>query len=160
MVTYLDRQGHLRDYVGTLGAVGWCQTLLGDHVRALAVCREAVGLHRELGDQLGEAAAWESLGDARHHLGQHQQAVASYRRSARLYAGLGEHYYHAEALARIGSACQAAGDRPAARGAWQQALAVLEDHHLADAGELRARLTAFIRSAGGVARSREAELDP
>ena len=124
-----------------LGAVGWCQTLLGDHMRALAVCQEAVGLHRELGDKLGEAAAWESLGDARHHLGQHQQAVACFRRSARLYAGLGEHYYNAEALTRIGDACQAAGNLPAARDAWQRALAILEDHHLPNTAELRAKLT-------------------
>ena len=123
-----------------LGAVGWCGTLLGDHARALAVCHEAVGLHRELGDKLGEAAAWESLGDAHHHLGQHHKAVACFRRSVLLYAGLGEHYYNAEALSRIGDSYQAVGDLHAARDAWQQALAILEDHHLPNTAELRAKL--------------------
>jgi tetratricopeptide (TPR) repeat protein len=143
-----------------LGAVGWCDTLLGDHARALVVCQEAVGLHRELGDNLGEAAAWESLGDARHHLGQHHEAVASFRRSAALYAGLGEHYYNAEALTRLGDSCQAAGDPHAARDAWQEALAVLEDHHLPNTAELRAKLMDVGRAAAGAeARGRSVRLD-
>ena len=124
-----------------LGAIGWCYTLLGDHMQALTICEEAVGLHRELGDQLGEAAAWDSLGDARHHLGQHREAVACLRRSAGLYSGLGEHYYQAEVLTRVGDICQAAGRRPAARSAWQQALTILTDNHLPDSAGLLAKLS-------------------
>ncbi len=125
-----------------LGAIGWCYTLLGDPAGALPVCQEAVGLHRELGDPLGEAAAWESLGDARRDLGQHQEAVACpatlFRRA--VAAGLGEHYYHAEALTRMGDTYQSAGQVPSARAAWQQALAILTDNHLPDSAGLGARL--------------------
>lgn len=51
--------------------------------------------------------------------------------SRRMLAGL---------LADYGEACQAAGDLPAARQAWQQALQILSDLGLPDNRRIRARL--------------------
>jgi len=77
-----------------------------------------------------------------------------------LYAGLGEHFYNAEALTRIGDTYRAAGDLPAALDAWQQALAILEYHHLPTARELRAKLIAVGSSAATAeARARSVRLD-
>jgi len=53
----------------------------------------------------------------------------------------------AETLTYAGDAHHAAGDRPAARDAWQEALRVLEGMHHPDADELRAKLQALATGA-------------
>ena len=45
--------------------------------------------HRELGDQYGAAAAWDSLGYARSHLGDYAEAVTCYREAVEWVASAG-----------------------------------------------------------------------
>jgi tetratricopeptide (TPR) repeat protein len=108
------------------------------------MCQQALDLHRELGDELGEAAAWESLGDAHHRLGHYQEAVTSFRRSTVLYSELGEHYYHAEAMTRMGDAHEAVGNLQAAYDAWQQAATTLAQLGHPDVEEVRAKLAQIV----------------
>jgi tetratricopeptide (TPR) repeat protein len=80
------------------------------------------------------------LGYTFHRLGRYDQAIASYRQSLTLSRRLGERYYETETLIHLGDACRAAGDGPAARQAWRQALAVLDGDRHPDARRVRARL--------------------
>ncbi|WP_159026248.1 tetratricopeptide repeat protein, partial [Streptomyces stelliscabiei] len=54
-----------------LNSVGWCHILLGQYEQALAPCREALALQRELGDDTNAAHSCDSIGHAHHHLGQY-----------------------------------------------------------------------------------------
>ena len=53
-----------------------------------------------------------------------------------------DRYNESRALADLGDACQAAGDVPAARRAWRDALAILDDLDHPDGDPLRTKLTA------------------
>ena len=107
---------------------------------ALGCCQQALGLHRELGNALGEAHTWDYTGYVRDHLGQHDDAVDCYRRALGLLLQVSDRSEQAGVLTRLGDAHRALGDRAAAREAWQQALAVLDDLHDPDAAEVESRL--------------------
>jgi tetratricopeptide (TPR) repeat protein len=103
-------------------------------------CREALTLCQQLGDRIGEADSWDSLGQASYQLGQYDEAAASYDRALSIFRELGQRYREAEALEHLGDTRQASGDRPGARHARQQALRVLEDLQRPDADLVRAKL--------------------
>ncbi|HEX3924501.1 MAG TPA: BTAD domain-containing putative transcriptional regulator [Streptosporangiaceae bacterium] len=134
--------GHRGGQARALNAVGWYSALLGDHCRALAYCEEAISLLRDLGDRAGEADTWDSLGYAHHQLGHHAEAVACYTRAVDPYRDLGDRSSQALALIHIGETHHAAGNSRAARDAWQQALAVLDELRSpgSDTRKLRAKL--------------------
>ncbi len=123
-----------------LNIVGWYHAQLSDHERAVAFCEQAVQLCREIDDRLGEAAAWDSLGYAHRHLGHHRLALACSARAIDLTEQLGERYRRAGALGNAGDTHLAAGDLHAARQAWQEALAILDDLHHPDAKSVRGKL--------------------
>ena len=57
-----------------------------------------------------------------------------------MFTRLGHQYFAAESLADLGNAQDAAGDRDAARRAWQHALAIFDDLRHPRAEEIRTRL--------------------
>ena len=57
-----------------------------------------------------------------------------------MFRDLGNRYEEAETLIRIGDTSLAASRPAAAFSTWQQALAILEDLHLAEAEEVHAKL--------------------
>jgi DNA-binding SARP family transcriptional activator len=136
-----EQAGHTRGQANALNAIGWLHAMLGDYRQAVDHCRQALVLHRELGNRRGEAATLDSLGYAYHHLGQHGESVACYLRSLRLFRELTDRSNEAEILTHLGDAYGAAGNPGQAREAWQQALAILDDLHHPDAGQVRAKLT-------------------
>jgi tetratricopeptide (TPR) repeat protein len=123
-----------------LNAVGWLHSRLGDHRQALVYCRQAIDLHKELDYPLLEAATWDSLGYAHHHLGDHAESAACYQRALDLRREIGDRWGQTEILRHIGEAHLAAGHPEEARAAWEEALAILDDLHHPDAGQLRAKL--------------------
>jgi hypothetical protein len=50
----------------SLNSVGWCYAMLGEYTQRLTYCRQALTVHRQLGDRYGEADTWPSLGFAHH----------------------------------------------------------------------------------------------
>jgi DNA-binding SARP family transcriptional activator len=133
--------GHRAGQADALNSAGFTLSHLGDHQRALTHCQEAVDLHRAVGNRHGEALTWDSVGYARHQLGHHPQAVACFRQALTLYRQLGgDRYRQTVVLTHLGDTHQAAGRPPAAREAWRQALAILDDLHHPDAGLVRAKL--------------------
>jgi len=124
---------------------GRCLTELGEHQQALSCSVEAIAMHRELGelaDKYGEAETLRSLGDTYYHLGSHPQAISYHHQALELNRQLGDHYTEADTLTRLGDAYQAADEPDAARDAWLQAVAILDDLHHPEAAQVRARLRA------------------
>jgi tetratricopeptide (TPR) repeat protein/DNA-binding XRE family transcriptional regulator len=135
--------GHHTGQARALNTVGWYRSLLGMHTEALTYCQQALDLHRELGNHDGEADAWDSLGHAHHHLGHPIDAIACYRQALGLFQKLGDRRQQADILGRLGDSHHAASDHAAARDAWNQALAILNDLHHPDADKARARLASL-----------------
>ncbi|MFD0304076.1 BTAD domain-containing putative transcriptional regulator [Streptomyces sp. NPDC127119] len=124
-----------------LNAVGWHHVLLGQHRQALDHCREALSMCLALGDHLNAAHTWDSMGHAHHHLGQYADAVTAFEHALDLYRRQGDlPWFIAGTLTRLGDTHRGAGDPDAARAAWTEALAIMDDLGHADAESLRDRL--------------------
>ncbi|HEX6522024.1 MAG TPA: tetratricopeptide repeat protein [Streptosporangiaceae bacterium] len=122
---------------------GRCLTHLGEYQQALGCALEAIAINRQLGelaDKYVEAETLKTLGHTYHYLGSHTQAIAYHRQALKLNRQLGDHYTEADTLTRLGDTCEAAGEPDAARDAWRQALAILDDLQHPDATQVRARL--------------------
>ncbi|MGE5292555.1 MAG: tetratricopeptide repeat protein [Micromonosporaceae bacterium] len=102
--------------------------------------RAGAGPAARSGDHHSEAPAWDTLGYVHRGLGHHTEAAECYRRAVDLFDRLGHRYHKAETLTYAGDAYQTAGDQDAARDAWQQALAILDDLRHPDAAQVRASL--------------------
>jgi DNA-binding SARP family transcriptional activator/tetratricopeptide (TPR) repeat protein len=139
--------GHRSGEASALNTVGWCHAHLGAHHRALQDCQQALTLHRELGNRVGEANVLDSLGYIHLHLGHHAEAIACYKQAFEVHGDAGDLRDSATILIHLGEAHQAAADLIAARGTWQQALAILDDLQHPDAREVKSKLDA-LRPAG------------
>src|SRR6185437_3496221 len=64
-----------------LNNVGWCQIMAGDPQTALPLLEAALSLHRDHGDEIGQALTWDSIGYARHLLGNQAEAISCYQRA-------------------------------------------------------------------------------
>ena len=138
--------GHRAGQARALNAAGWHLALDGDHHQALAYCQQALALQRQLGDRLDEAGTWDSIGYIHHQLGQHAQAARCFQQALRLLARNNERHRTAVILGHLGDNFHSAGDVPAARDAWTEALAILDDIRHPDAGAIRAKLAPGTRT--------------
>jgi len=138
-----DRQGE----AVALNHVGWALGLLGEYGQALVHCQQALVILVTVGDRHNTASTLDSLGYAHRHLGHHGQAAACYRRAVDLFAELGSRYKRAVSLGNAGDAHYAAGDLLAARDAWQESLAIVDELRLPGADQLRAKLQALATGA-------------
>jgi len=123
-----------------LNSAGWALAELGEYHEALGYCQQAIALNQQLGNMHLQPAILDSLAYIHLQLGHNAEAASCYGRAIELFHELGHRYPKAEALACIGDAQQIDGNLPAAREAWTQALAILDDLHHPDAEHLRARL--------------------
>ncbi len=142
--------GDRRGQAVALNNAGWMHALLGNHHEALAHCEQGLALQREIGDRDGEAYTLDSLGYSHYRLGNYKESADYYRLSLAGYQETRGHYHMAATLGHLGDTLDAAGDQPAARTAWQQALAIMDSlgpigmirpgpSHI-DVGQIRAKL--------------------
>jgi DNA-binding SARP family transcriptional activator len=124
-----------------LNVFGWVLARAGSFQQAMEFCQQSLAMHRRLGDKHSQPPVLDSMAFAHRGLGHHTEAADCYRRAVRLYAELGFEYPKATTLVNAGDAYHDGGDIPAARDAWKQALAILENLHHRDASEVRARLS-------------------
>ena len=118
--------GDRRGQAWALNNAGWNHALLGDHHEALAHCEQALALSREIGDHRTEACTLDSLGYAHYHLANYKQSADYYQQSIIRHREVRSRGHLASVLGHLGDTLAAAGDQPAARAAWQQALAILD----------------------------------
>ncbi len=126
-----------------LASLGECHAHLENYELARGYARQALEVAPATGDPTSLVVAWDALGLVHSRLGEHRQAISCHRQALAL-AGQPKtpvaRRMLASVLADAGDACRAAGDLPAARQAWQQALQILDDLRLADNLGLGARL--------------------
>ena len=94
-----------------------------------------------LGDQVGAAYSWDTLGYVHRHLGDYSLAEACYQSALELFRDLGIAYSTADTLIHLGDTYRQTGDIEAARNAWEQALSVLRDLDHPHATDVQAKLT-------------------
>jgi tetratricopeptide (TPR) repeat protein len=88
---------------------------------SLDYCTRALALQEELGDRVGAAATWDSIGYAHHHRGEDDRAVECYDRALDLYRRCGDRYNEADVLGHLGDTHRVAGRADAARATWRMA---------------------------------------
>jgi tetratricopeptide (TPR) repeat protein len=136
--------GHRTGQARARSREGRCLTHLGEYQQALACSLEAIAINRELGelaDKYAAAEALKTLGDTHHHLRNYPEAIDYHRQTLELNRQLGDHYTEADTLTRLGDTYEAAAEADAARDAWRQALAILDDLHHPDAAHILAKLS-------------------
>ena len=112
-------------------------------------CEQALALNRENG-VLGDfnTSAFHHLGAVHFEAGDFSQAIACYEQAARLALGLtGGDWDRANILADLGQAHLAAGDAPAARRTWEEALRLYDDSRIPAVSPVRAKLQAAVELA-------------
>ena len=123
-----------------LANLAWQYGILGEHDRAVELCRQSLDLWIELDEPHAQAQCHDTLGYSTFHRGQHDQAFEHFQRAIDAFRELGDGINQAVSLTRLGDAHAALGDRDAARAAWSQALALLRELNHSDADELEAKL--------------------
>jgi tetratricopeptide (TPR) repeat protein len=126
-----------------LAGLGECHAYLGNDDRARGYARQALKVTGEDGDPTTLAVAWHALGLVPSRLGEPAEAMRCYRHAlafARKREKSMARRWLVIVLGNFGDACQAAGDLPAAAGARQEALDILDDLRLPDNLGVRARL--------------------
>jgi DNA-binding SARP family transcriptional activator len=134
-----------------LNAVGWFHILLGDPEAGLRDCQHALDSQREIGDRSGQADTLDSIACAYTFLARYDEATAYYRQALELYREFGDRYYEAGTLHALGDARLAAGDPASAADAWRNAVTILDELGLPEAGTLRAKLSDLASMTGGTA---------
>ena len=122
------RTGHRYGEATTV--LGECHTHLGTYDLARGYARQALELAAEPDDRANSALAWNVLGLVHTRLGEHREAISCHRQAldlTREWKTPLARRWQASLLAGLGDACQAAGDLPPARQAWQQALQIRHD---------------------------------
>jgi tetratricopeptide (TPR) repeat protein len=115
----------------------------GHYDLARGYAQQALDMAPAAGDPFNLTLAWKVLGLVHSRLGDYRQALSCYRHALALaqqrQTSLTRKWL-ASLLADFGDTCQAAGDLPAARQAWQQAVQIREELGLPDTRRIRARL--------------------
>jgi tetratricopeptide (TPR) repeat protein len=124
---HISRPGPPVGIARSLNAVGWYCSHQADFAQAVACCEQALAIHRETGNRLGQAATLDSLGHAHTQLSHYQYAVSCYTEALQLL-GEDEHtYQRASVLRWLGSSYRASGDQVAASQAWREAKTILDE---------------------------------
>lgn len=114
--------------------------MAGEYEATLKPCERAAALLRTIGDRVGEAYAWDSVGYACYHLGDRRRAIDCYERTVDLSCDTGDLAFQAIVLDHLGDAHAAAGEPERAHDRWQQAADILDDMHSPAAADIRVKL--------------------
>jgi tetratricopeptide (TPR) repeat protein len=121
-------------------AVGRSLALCGSAEEAVGYCERAVQMNHDLDAGGAEAVALISLGYALHKACRYADAATACQRAIDLSRRSRSPRTEAIALTHLAESRRSAGNVPAARAAWAQALVILDDLQLPDADQVRARL--------------------
>jgi DNA-binding SARP family transcriptional activator len=132
--------GHRAGSARALNNIGWGESALGHHPQALEASQQALAEFGDIGDRIGQADAWATLGEIHQHTSEHAESSRCYRFALQLYRELGNRHYEAIVLTHLGDNYRDTGDIQAARGAWLEALAILDGLGQPDADQIRTKL--------------------
>ncbi|MCM6773894.1 tetratricopeptide repeat protein [Nocardia sp. CDC159] len=121
------RQGDCLEEANALTNLGLVGQLTDDYGQAVRVLRQALTLHRDLGNRRGEADALTNLGLALWVTDDYGQAASLLRQALTLYRDLGNRHGEANALTNFGFALWLAEDYGQAADLLRQALTCCSD---------------------------------
>ena len=110
---------------------------LGRFEEAVTTCRQALSVHREIGNRNGEADALNTLSAACRGVGRFREAVGYSRQALSIARETGDRHGEGITLTKLGAALRAEGRTATARRCWRDALAILEGLASPKAGEAR-----------------------
>ncbi|MFE0375192.1 hypothetical protein ACFW1M_06310 [Streptomyces inhibens] len=125
--------------------LGKAQQATGEADEALVSYQRSAVLHRQLGDRMREARAWQHTGEAYGQLRRFDDAAAFHRRAAATQRELNDPWQLAMALDGLATALHEAGADESARQHWSDALDLLAGFGDARAAGMRTRLTTALR---------------
>lgn len=140
-----------------LNNLGWFHARLGELDQGRIRCEQALELYRDIGSRCGQATTVDSLAFIYSQAGDHGQAIAYYRLAADELRQIGALHEAAQVLGRLGDTCQAANDLAGARGAWRQALQILDGMQHPDAQDALVKLRQ-LEATNGYARAGVADV--
>jgi tetratricopeptide (TPR) repeat protein len=92
--------------------LGWARTGQGHHQDALQLCQQALEIQHELGDAIGAASTWDTLGHVHHLLEHYDQATTCYRQALAGYQELGDPFHPQRLACSMRIARSARGGSP------------------------------------------------
>jgi hypothetical protein len=108
--------------------------------RAVGYCERAIRLLQAQGDRYGQAAVWDSLGYAHRLLGHHAKPSPATSGTSTCAARAATPTTRPTRCCPLATHIRPPGTQDVARRPWQQALAIIDDLHRPDAGQVRVRL--------------------
>jgi tetratricopeptide (TPR) repeat protein len=124
----------------TLNRLGSVYRDLGRLDESLDHLRRSLDLRQRIGDRHGQGFGLHSLAVTYEALGQVDTALDHYRRCVEAHREVGNLAGEAQGLDCFAKLLRPAGDEPAARAAWEQALVIYERIGSPEADEVRRRL--------------------
>jgi len=103
----------------------------------VTTCRQALSVHREIGDRTGEVDALNTLSAAYRGMGRFGEAVGYSRQALSIMRETGDRHGEGITLTKLGAALCAEGRTDAARRCWRDAVAILEGLASPKAAEAR-----------------------
>jgi tetratricopeptide (TPR) repeat protein len=125
-----------------LNGLAWSHAQLDEFETALAFGQRALAVLQVRPDPACGAQVWDTLGYVHDRVGRHVEATNGYQRALALCREAGNRYGETVILTHLGDAQRAAGQLAVARGAYREALQILDELRHPDAGEVRAKLGA------------------
>ncbi|WP_163505310.1 AfsR/SARP family transcriptional regulator [Fodinicola acaciae] len=121
-----EQQGDQAGQAIALTDIGWHHGRLGNHLRAVELCEQALVLHQKLGNRTYEAHTLSCLADSHLTAGDPAAAAAWWRQALDLFREISDVYGEASTLAHLGACHHHAGDDVAAYEHWHAARLVLD----------------------------------
>lgn len=131
---------HISSEAYALYAIGRLEAILGNDRIAGLCCGKALRLHRQVGNQLGEALTMQAMSLLYMRAGQAAKAIALLEQAIVVWQAKGDRTHVADMLEDLGDVYCSTGDSLRARGAWQQAAAILDALCCPHAADVRAKL--------------------
>jgi tetratricopeptide (TPR) repeat protein/transcriptional regulator with XRE-family HTH domain len=134
------RAEHRRGEGIALNSLGYGYALAGDLPKALRYCTEALAVNNETDHRKLSAHTYDSLGYIYSQLHEFDKSAGCYRDALMLFREFGDRYSEADALINLGDVARDRGDGSAAKEAWLNAAAILDDMDHPRADQVRERL--------------------
>ncbi|WP_344654828.1 ATP-binding protein [Catenulispora subtropica] len=134
------RRDHSAAHAAALTDLGQVQQLMGDYPGATDVLAQALEIHRQIGNHLGEANTLNGLGQIHQQIGNYPSAAETHARALEIYRQIGSLLGEANALTALGHVQYLIGDYPGATDVLAQALEIHRriGNHLGEANALTA----------------------
>jgi tetratricopeptide (TPR) repeat protein len=139
---YDDLRGNPRWKASVLRSLGDVYRRQKRWDEAIDSYKECLKVFKEMSARWWTAATLRGLGNAYRAKQQWDEAIRHYEESIRIFEELGNRRWQAKATASLGVALAQKGDHDAAAEQWRQALTTFDEIGAAEAGHVRAWLTA------------------